>query len=108
MGGEVLETTPDQDYPDFVSWASLPETLEEGDEAEMRMVLDGEPDCVSPFVQGAVCVVSDDETMLMPTSAAMSWTFMNLFETFDPYTSTVTVRAPESHEVAAGQGRRAR
>ena len=103
VDGEPVDTEPDGTYPDYVSWASWPEPLEPGDEAVIRMVLDGEPRCSSPFVQGDVCAREDDETMLLPSSGAMAWTFVNLFGT-DPFTSTVTVRAPETHEVAAGQG----
>lgn len=101
--GEALETTPDQTYPDYVLWAEWPERLEEGDEVVIHMVLEGEPTCTSPFAQGAVCTRESDETMLLPSSVAMAWTFANLFES-DPFTSTVEVRAPADHLVAAGQG----
>jgi len=103
VDGEPLETTPDPTYPDYVLWAAWPEPLEEGDEAVVRMVLDGEPTCTSPFAQGAVCTRRPDETMLVPSSVAMAWAFTNLFES-DPFTATIEVRAPADHLVAAGQG----
>lgn len=102
VGGEALDVEPDETYPDFVLWATLPEPLEEGDEAVVHMVLDGDPRCSAPG-QGSVCTRRDDETMLLPSSTEMAWAFVDLFGS-DPFTASVTVRAPADHLVAAGQG----
>lgn len=103
VDGEALETEPDATYPDYVLWARWPVPLEDGDEAVVHMVLEGEPTCTSVFAQGAVCTRHADETMLLPSSVAMSWAFTNLFES-DPFTAAIEVRAPAGHLVAAGQG----
>jgi len=102
VDGTDVALEPHPEAPAEVAILRYPETMSAGRRFTMELTMRGAPRCAAGLGR-QLCFHSEPETILPGVAPFESWYFTNLWAA-DGFTGTITVHAPASHVVAAGQG----
>jgi hypothetical protein len=104
IDGTEVVLSPHPQEPRLARRVTLPRPLSIGDRVELAIIEAGTLECRSPFNSRVIiCVRNADRTVLIPAQPGNAWYLVNLYAT-DPFTGTISVRAPAGRAVLVTQG----